>query len=95
MSSVVVKTGQRVTRGQLIGYSGNTGRSGGPHCHFSVVEFANAYSNGLYGRVNPDRFIGSASITPAGNIVAAAERQLLIPDTAEYGPGIPDLFADE
>lgn len=97
MNSWVVQSGQRVKQGQLIGYSGTTGRSGGPHCHFSVVEFARAYADGLYGRVNPDRFISSASIAPAGNITTPVPvaRALLIPDTAEYGPGIPDLFADE
>lgn len=86
MSEVHVQAGQRVTQGQLIGKSGNTGRSGGPHCHASVVQFANAYANGLYGRVNPDTFITTASITPAGAVVTP-ERPLLI-------PGIPGLFKD-
>ena len=36
MNSTAVSNGQRVTKGQVLGYEGTTGYSTGPHCHFEV-----------------------------------------------------------
>ncbi|MDR0538131.1 MAG: M23 family metallopeptidase [Tannerellaceae bacterium] len=37
MSKFNVRVGQRVARGEVIGYIGNTGKSTGPHLHYEVL----------------------------------------------------------
>lgn len=49
MTHYIVKTGQYVTQGQVIGYVGSTGASTGPHLHFGILY------NGSY--VNPAKYI--------------------------------------
>lgn len=36
MNSIKVTNGQRVSKGDILGYEGTTGYSTGPHCHFEV-----------------------------------------------------------
>ncbi|MDR2926990.1 MAG: M23 family metallopeptidase [Cytophagaceae bacterium] len=38
LKSLSVKAGDRLNRGQFIGYSGNTGKSTAPHLHYEVLK---------------------------------------------------------
>lgn len=53
LSKFVLTVGQTVSAGDLIGYSGNTGNSTGPHLHFGVFPKPRDRSNGYAGYINP------------------------------------------
>ena len=48
-----VKVGQRVERGEIVGYIGSTGKSTGPHVHYEVWEKGK--------RINPSKFLQGRS----------------------------------
>ena len=53
LSKFVLTVGQTVSAGDLVGYSGNTGNSTGPHLHFGVFPKPRDRSNGYAGYINP------------------------------------------
>lgn len=63
LSTVSVQRGQRVEQGTLLGVSGSSGKSKGPHLHFYVAR-GNAWGSG--GFYNPETLLNGS----AGNTVA-------------------------
>lgn len=59
LSQIMVKVGQKVSPGQQIGLSGNSGITSGPHLHFGV------YQGGYPNAMNPLDYLAGAS-APAG-----------------------------
>ncbi|HJW01367.1 MAG TPA: M23 family metallopeptidase [Arthrobacter sp.] len=68
-----VSYGQRVSEGQVLGLSGNTGASTGDHLHFEVLPDGYVLNSYMYGRINPATLFGSASINPQGTITPQEE----------------------
>jgi hypothetical protein len=48
LSRLNVQPGQRIERGGLIGWTGNTGRSSGPHLHYEILVRGNAVNPRAY-----------------------------------------------
>jgi len=56
MSRINVRNGQKINRGDIIGFVGNTGSSTGPHLHYEVIRNGN--------KINPINFFYN-DLTPA------------------------------
>jgi murein DD-endopeptidase MepM/ murein hydrolase activator NlpD len=58
MSKIVAKAGQKITRGQLIGYVGSTGLSTAPHIHYEVIKNGEKVNpiNYYYNDLSPEKY---------------------------------------
>jgi hypothetical protein len=58
MSKFAVRPGQKISRGDLIGYVGNTGTSTGPHLHYEVRKNGNPVNpaNFYYNDLTPEEY---------------------------------------
>ncbi len=59
MSKIIVKKSERVKRGQIIGYSGNTGLSKGPHLHYEIFRDSKRIDpiDYFYGDLTPEEYV--------------------------------------
>lgn len=65
LNETPMNTGDTVKRGQQIGKTGATGFVYGAHLHFEILPKPFAWSNGFYGRTNPETFIQARQATAA------------------------------
>lgn len=83
MSRMAVSGGQRVERGQIIGYVGSTGLSTGPHLHYEMYRGGRA--------INPESvsFVTRAQLT--GTELLDFRRRLIELKQVEVGAALADL----
>lgn len=56
LSKIKIKLGKKVKRGQILGFSGSSGFTFGPHLHFGIKPKNPNLENGYLGFINPEPY---------------------------------------
>jgi len=69
MFRIKARAGQRVNRGEVIGWVGSTGKSTGPHCHYEVIKNGNKIDPiyFFYNDLTPEQFDRLLKLAAAAN----------------------------
>ena len=69
MFRIKARSGQRVKRGEVIGWVGSTGKSTGPHCHYEVIKNGNKIDPiyFFYNDLTPEQFDRLLKLAAASN----------------------------
>jgi murein DD-endopeptidase MepM/ murein hydrolase activator NlpD len=69
MFKIKARGGQRVKRGEVIGWVGSTGKSTGPHCHYEVIKNGNKIDPiyFFYNDLTPEQFDRLLKLAAAAN----------------------------
>lgn len=57
LSRIDVKENQQVKQGEIIGFSGQSGFTTGPHLHFGIKPLNSDSNNGFYGKIDPTPYL--------------------------------------
>jgi murein DD-endopeptidase MepM/ murein hydrolase activator NlpD len=77
LNKVVIKSGAFVKKGQLIGYTGNSGLSNGPHLHYElhfISRVLNPYHFMKWNMINYDAIFTKEKKVPWQSLIAATSR---------------------
>lgn len=77
LQSTVVNKGQKVKKGQLVGYAGSTGAATGPHVHFEMLPLKPNFKNGLAGRIDPTPYMDKAVKNATADEIKKAYKEIL------------------
>lgn len=88
LDNVSCKTGQAVSRGTLLGYTGKTGKATGVHLHLSIYDL----SKGCY--INPEGFNYTEPSVASTNTKPANRNYYMKGDRGDYIRHLCSWFAD-